>query len=258
MGEEASVDSHSIPLSTAGITEFLPTDVSMKKSAPTSAELAKLRILVKNPPPNPASPQLLVLKQKERSHLLQLTASSQLDWQPCVKLPKSDVKEFRSAEDMESKLRLTAVTTPATGNCMEMAIVQALCDSDLAAQDMKLAEATGSLKRGIKYSGQMHLAEEFPQNTRVATLIGVQHGWEGMDLIPAKKQFKWYLEEFSKSPSDRHADVHVHNWGGAEKRSLWRQIFYVVIFMLSRRQCMEVEIGNAVCIGRALSVEETK
>ena len=47
-------------------------------------------------------------------------------------------------------------------------------DADLATQDTHLAAATGSLKRSIKYAGQLHLGEQFPHEQRVATLIAVQ------------------------------------------------------------------------------------
>ena len=64
---------------------------------------------------------------------------------------------FRGHRRMVLQLQLHAVTTPVTGNCMVIAIVQALCDADTAVQDTQLAAATGSLKRGIKYAGQLHL-----------------------------------------------------------------------------------------------------
>ena len=53
---------------------------------------------------------------------------------------------------------------------MVLAIVQALCDADLATQDNQLEAATGSLKRGIKYSGQLHLGINFRMNTGLAHL----------------------------------------------------------------------------------------
>jgi hypothetical protein len=88
---------------------------------------------------------------------------------------------------MVDRLMLRAVSTPATGNRMAMAIVQALSDSALTEQDTKLAKATGSLKRGIKHAGQLHLAEQFPHGTRVATLIAVRLGWAGMGPVASKQ-----------------------------------------------------------------------
>ena len=99
---------------------------------------------------------------------------------------------------------------------MVVAIVQALCDADLATQDNQLEAATGSLKRGIKYSGELHLGEQFPHEHRVAALIAVQRGWAGMEPLASKRQFKWYLEEFGKGPSERNARVNIHNWGGCD------------------------------------------
>ncbi|TDH65459.1 hypothetical protein CCR75_006759 [Bremia lactucae] len=74
---------------------------------------------------------------------------------------------------MTGQLQLRAVSAPDTGNCMAIAIVQALCDADvaaedtlLAAEDTLLAAAAGSLKTGIKHAGQLHPGEQFPHDTR--------------------------------------------------------------------------------------------
>ena len=76
---------------------------------------------------------------------------------------------------------------------MMMTIVLALCDADLAAQDTHLTAATGSLKRSIKYAGQLHLGEQFPHEQRVATLIAVQRVWANINPLPSKRQITWYL-----------------------------------------------------------------
>ena len=114
-----------------------------------------------NPPPIIAEPQLLGLLQRECAHMLRLIEPSQANRNPMVKLVQPVDIEFRTIDDMVLQLQLHAVTTPTTGNCMVMVIVQALCDADLAAQDTQLAAATGSLKRGLKYAGPLHLVEQF-------------------------------------------------------------------------------------------------
>ena len=144
--------------------------------------------------------------------MIRLIEPSQADKQPMVKLVQPVDTKFRTIDDMVRQLQLHAIATPATANCMVVAIVQALCDADLATQDNQLKAATDSLKRGIKYSGQLHLGEQFPHEHRVATLIAVQRGWAGMEPLASK----WYLEEFGKSTSERNARVHIHNWGGCD------------------------------------------
>ena len=59
-----------------------------------------------------------------------------------------------------------------------------------------MATATGSLKRGIKYAGLLHLGEHSLYEHSVATLIAVQRGWVGMEPLASKRKFKGYLEEF--------------------------------------------------------------
>ncbi|CAI5740496.1 unnamed protein product [Peronospora farinosa] len=124
------------------IIEGSVTEVITETPFRTPTEMSQLRILKKNPPPILAEPQLMGLLQRERSHLLGLIAPSQTERQPLVKLIQPIDTAFRAVDDMAGQLQLRAVTTPATGNCMAMAIVQALRDTDLAAQDTQLAAAT--------------------------------------------------------------------------------------------------------------------
>ena len=92
-------------------------------SVPTPTELLQLRILKKNPPPILAEPQLLGLLQRESDHMLRLIEPSQADKHPMVKLVQPVDTKFRTIDDMVRQLHLHAITTPATGNCMVVAIV---------------------------------------------------------------------------------------------------------------------------------------
>ncbi|RQM17332.1 hypothetical protein DD237_001114 [Peronospora effusa] len=222
------------------IIEVSVTQAITETPVLTQTEMSQLRILKKNPPPILAEPQLMGLLQRERSHLLGLIAP-----QPLVKLIQPFHTAFRAVDDTAGQLQLRAVTTPATGNCMAMAIVQALCYTDLAAQDTQLAAATGSLKRGIKHAGQLHLGKQFPHDTRIATLIALQRGRTDME----KKQFKWYLEDYGKSPSERNAKVHVHNWGGCETLYM-ATYFFAEMFTSLPRVGKVVMTSNAACTGR--------
>ena len=151
------------------------------------------------------------------------------------------------------QLQLHAVTTPATCNFMVMAIVLALCDADLAAQDTHLTAATGSLKRSIKYAGQLHLGEQFPHEQRVATLIAVQRGWANINPLPSKRQFTWYLLKIGKIPSKRNARVYVYNWGGCAMLCS-AAISYDGTYTSSQRALTAIMTGNAACTCRILSV----
>ena len=81
-------------------------------------------------------------QQMELLHVLRLIAPFQIDRLLLVKLMQLIDTAFRTIDGMVLQLQLQAVTTPATGNCMVMAIVQALCDADFAAQDTQLTAAT--------------------------------------------------------------------------------------------------------------------
>ena len=90
---------------------------------PTPTELVQLRILKKIPPPTLAEPQLQGLLQRERADMLRLIEPSQADRNPMIKLLQPVDTEFRTIDDIVLQLQLHAITTPATGNCMVMAIV---------------------------------------------------------------------------------------------------------------------------------------
>ena len=53
-----------------------------------------------------------------------------------------------------------------------------------------------------------------------------------MKPLASMRQFKWYLEEFEKSPSERNARVHIYNWGGCDTlylaANLLRRNIYVI------------------------------
>ncbi|RMX68766.1 hypothetical protein DD238_003243 [Peronospora effusa] len=125
---------------------------------------------------------------------------------------------------------------------MAMAIVQALCYTDLAAQDTQLAAATGSLKRGIKHAGQLHLGKQFPHDTRIATLIALQRGRTDMEEEAIQM-------DYGKSPSERNAKVHVHNWGGCETLYM-ATYFFAEMFTSLPRVGKVVMTSNAACTGR--------
>ena len=135
--------------------------------------------------------------------------------------------------------------------------MQALCDADLATQDNHLETATGNLKRGIKYSGQLHPGEQFPHIYRVATLIAVQWGWAGMEPLASKRQFKWYLEEFGKSPSERNARVHIHNWGGCDTLCMAANYLRRNIYVIAKVNDWQCSLYRPSSLSRCNKVIET-
>ena len=92
---------------------------------PTSTKLLQLRILKKNPSPILAKTQLLGLLPWERAHIVHFIEPS---------LANRNPMKFLTIDDMVRLLQLHAITTPAIGKCMVVAIVQSICDADLAAQ----------------------------------------------------------------------------------------------------------------------------
>ena len=61
--------------------------------------------------------------------------------------------------------------TPLTGNCLAMAIAQALADAALDGPNDRLDRLTAIIKTGVLYTGLLHLEEHFAHDLRVAALL---------------------------------------------------------------------------------------
>ncbi|KAE9357793.1 hypothetical protein PR003_g1618 [Phytophthora rubi] len=218
-----------------GVIE-ISSDDELEEKAPvpiTPAAKAQLHLVQAKPPKLHSTPELVGLKQRERKALSK--AIEMLEDESGSLLPPADYtgKELKEFADIEDSLSLCQVSTPASGNCMTMALAQALADNDLAAHDGTLGEITACLKRGIKWAGQLHLPEQVGHFVRMTTLINVQRGWDGMEAQESLKFFKWYLEEFASSPSHREAIVTRNNWGCSEMMALAANFLQRQIFVLA-------------------------
>ena len=99
---------------------------------------------------------------------------------------------------------------------MAVSLVQAVDDHDMAALDDNLETITARIKRGIHRKGQLNFGKQFDHYVRTTTLINVLRGWDSMDPIEQKKQFKWHLKEYAATPSTRQAVFECNNWGCSE------------------------------------------
>ncbi|KAI9996223.1 hypothetical protein PInf_013606 [Phytophthora infestans] len=205
-----------------------------KAPVPLTYEQNQQLHLVKDKPPKPYStPQLVGLKQRERKAVLQAVAKvAQRSGDRLTPLPFAG-GELTSFAAIEESLALSPVSTPATGNCITMALAQAMADADLAVPDGTLDEITGCIKRGIQWAGQLHMSEQYDHYVRTNTLVNVDHGWAGMEAHESTKQFKWYLEEYANSPSNRDAIIPRYNWGCSELLAMAANFLQREIFVLA-------------------------
>jgi hypothetical protein len=153
------------------------------------------------------------LKQQERKELAAATVAPGEE-RGQVEPPEEYSGDAQSTfPAIENSLKLRQVSTPSTGNCMAMALAQAIADDDLVERNGRLETITACLKRGIKWAGQLHLLEQFDHYVRKTTLINMQRGWEGMEAHESVKQLKWYLEEYAATISYRDATIQQYLWG---------------------------------------------
>ena len=118
--------------------------------------------------------------------------------------------------DLVRILGLREVPTPATGNCLAMAIAQAVADSALDAPITALETLTASVKRGIKFAGLLNLEGQLPHDLRVNTLKNVGRGWSTMTREESATQLRWFLTDYAANPSDRDTIVAESCWGGSD------------------------------------------
>uniref|UniRef100_A0AAV1TCX1 Uncharacterized protein n=1 Tax=Peronospora matthiolae TaxID=2874970 RepID=A0AAV1TCX1_9STRA len=98
-------------------------------------EKQRLHLRATTPPKRPPTSQLLTRSQQERATLRQAVA----DVQPCLgSIISAKVIDSATEPDLptiKNGLGLTPVTTPDTGNCVAMALAQAISDHDLVTDD---------------------------------------------------------------------------------------------------------------------------
>uniref|UniRef100_A0AAV1TTD2 Uncharacterized protein n=1 Tax=Peronospora matthiolae TaxID=2874970 RepID=A0AAV1TTD2_9STRA len=189
---------------------------AVRHSDKATYSTVQLRLIMKTPPKLPLTPQLVALKQKERTELLRNIAQVEgyCGSRVLPRLPDGVDLGSGSYDIIQQQLDILPVQTPANGNCLAMVLVQALANNGLRHRDKILLSATSSLKRGIKYTGQMHMMDQFSHHARVTTLVNVARGWVDMPRSEATKQFKWYLEEYASSLTDPTTMLDRYYWGG--------------------------------------------
>uniref|UniRef100_H3GY86 Uncharacterized protein n=1 Tax=Phytophthora ramorum TaxID=164328 RepID=H3GY86_PHYRM len=109
------------------------------KPPPISASAkAKLHLIRDKPNKELPTPQLVALKQRERMALataLEPTTSQRGVWKSLEPTVNGKDRTFAS---IQKELGIRPVATPSSGNCMAMALAQALADQDLAGNDRAL------------------------------------------------------------------------------------------------------------------------
>ncbi|KAE9022103.1 hypothetical protein PR002_g12066 [Phytophthora rubi] len=207
-------------------------NMPVKPTITTEAKEA-LHLVKAKPPKLPETPQLVALKQRERDVIAAAAATFADKRGPGLQVSAAPVDGIKSFPEIEELLGIRSVVTPSSGNCMAMALAQAVADHNLAAFDDELEEMTAAIKRGIRWSEQLNYREQFDHFTRMTTLINVERGWDGMTAQDSNKQFKWYLEEYAATPSDRNAIVAGHNWGSSELMAAAANLLQTKIYVLA-------------------------
>ena len=126
-------------------------------------------------------------------------------------------RPHRVPSDMRSLvwlLGLGKVVTPATGNCMAMAVAQAYVDASMLGESDAFERLTASVKRGIRFTGLLNLELNYAHDVRVQALRNVGRGWTTMTPKDSAKQFRWFLHDYASSPSDRTSTIDGTVWGG--------------------------------------------
>uniref|UniRef100_A0AAV1TQ58 OTU domain-containing protein n=1 Tax=Peronospora matthiolae TaxID=2874970 RepID=A0AAV1TQ58_9STRA len=166
--------------------------------------------------PEISGPTLLAKQRLERKTCKRLVKQQQKG--RCTSFPidpRPETGPFH-LNDLKRILGLREVPTPATGNCLAMAIAQAVADSALDAPLTVLEPLTASVKRGFKYAGLLNLEGQLPHDLRVNILKNVGRGWQTMTREESATQLRWFLTDFAATSFDRDTIVSESCWGGSD------------------------------------------
>ncbi|KAE8876604.1 hypothetical protein PF005_g16574 [Phytophthora fragariae] len=218
-----------------GVIEISSDDeLEDKEPVPiTAAEKAKLHLVKAKPPKKTPTPQLVALKQRERQALQRANANGPAIDGVLTPLPELTGKRLSDFSSIQKSLQLQPMSTPPSGNCMAIALVQAVVDDNLDRQDARLEEMTKIIKRGIRWAGQLGMATQFDHFVRTSILVNVCRGWLGVDVQESTKPFMWYLNDYANSPSDRETFIPRYNWGCSDLLAMAANFLQGKIFVLA-------------------------
>uniref|UniRef100_A0AAV1VCS0 CCHC-type domain-containing protein n=2 Tax=Peronospora matthiolae TaxID=2874970 RepID=A0AAV1VCS0_9STRA len=161
-----------------------------------------------------AGPALLTQQRRERltcEKLLKLLPDRQCHSIPMD--PKPPAEPIHMGE-LVSILGLREINTPANGNCLAIALAQAVAESALTAPAKDQELLTACIKRGITCTGLLNLEDQLPHDLRMQALKNVGRGWASMTRTESASQFRWFLTDFAATPSGRTSHVPTDCWGG--------------------------------------------
>ena len=163
-----------------------------------------------------SSPLLLTLKSQERATCLKLLSRMHDKQKHAISLPPRPIDVPTDLKALIPLLGLQEAITPVTGNCLAMAVAQALADAALDGPNDQLERLTAIIKNGVLYTGLLHLEEHYAHDLRVNALFKAQRGWASMTKRESANQYRWYLHDYAATPSARDSDIAETEWGGSD------------------------------------------
>ncbi|POM81308.1 Hypothetical protein PHPALM_740 [Phytophthora palmivora] len=174
---------------------------------------------------------------------------------------KEDVSKLTERE-IETRLQLRSLNTPATGNCQAYAILQAYVAAPTRIRGSTAAHTTAALKRGIRAVALTDFEAKYTHEDRKATLHALNRGYTGMSRPNAAAEFKRYLEDYAASNSDAESVVPPEN--GAVMIRWAQQVHSCKRISTYSEHRKPMQLGHACTIhrlnvsGNESSTKETK
>uniref|UniRef100_A0AAV1TGM4 Transposase n=1 Tax=Peronospora matthiolae TaxID=2874970 RepID=A0AAV1TGM4_9STRA len=140
----------------------------------------------------------------------------------------------RVPSDLRSLVRLLGlreVVTPATWNCVAMAVAQTYAYADMRGESDAFERLTTSVKRGIWFAGLLNLDHNYARDVRVQALRNVRRGWTTIKPKELAILFRWFLHDYTSFQSNHTSTVDGTVWGGRYARD-GGDIFHQDIFLL--------------------------
>uniref|UniRef100_A0AAV1TWG6 CCHC-type domain-containing protein n=1 Tax=Peronospora matthiolae TaxID=2874970 RepID=A0AAV1TWG6_9STRA len=234
-------------------SRLLPEDQARKQAAG-----------IRGPAVVTAGPALLTQQRRERltcEKLLKLLPDRQYHSIPMN--PKPPAEPIHMGE-LVSILGLREINIPANGNCLAIALAQAVAESALTAPTKDQELLTACIKRGITFTGLFNLEDQLPHDLRVQALKNVGRGWASMTRTESASQSRWFLTGFAATPSGRTSHRDIFFVQREEATPQWRCRKYHPVSMTIRGQAVasvkEYPLSIMACIDelQATKVEVTQ
>ena len=101
-----------------------------------------------------------------------------------------------------------------------MAVTQEMAAAELDGPNDCFERLKDIIKNGVQYTGLLHLEGHFAHDIQVSALLYVSRAWTSITNRKSTNQYRWYLQDYAATPSERGSVIAETEWGGCDIHGL--------------------------------------